>query len=358
MPSLPGMRAGGYYDQHSSGQRASIEAVFGWIDALLPGIPAQAADRPFAMADFGCSEGANSLRIVAHVRRALAALGQGDRLWATFNDLPSNNFNRLFDNLARQELLPAQKPGLYHAAVAGSFYGPLLPRHSLQFGLSFNSLVWLDQLPPAPVPDFVIYPGPTPHRADVQVSAAAVAAFAEQARSDLLRFLAARADELVPGGKLLVCVPARDAGHSTSEGLYDLLHDSCVDMVRRGLLDEQAYRDFVMPVYFRRLDEMVDPLAGVPHLAERLAVERAEIVYVATPFVDEFRRTGDRAIYAEAFVGFLQAFSEPVLRAGLPSAESVDVVASIYDRARERLRVEPERYPFEYIQAACVYARR
>lgn len=359
MPSLPGMRAGGYYDQHSTGQRASIESVFDWIDELLPGIPqVAAADRPFTMADYGCSEGGNSLRIVEHVAQQLQRSGKAVPLWAIFNDLATNNFNRLFENLSARNSLPAQRPGLYHAAVAGSFYGPLLPPGTVQFGLSFNSLVWMDQLPSAAVPDYIIYPGEHPRRAGVSVSREAVAAFTDQARSDLLHFLKHRAAELTSGGKLLVCVPARDGDRCVADGVYDVLHDACQDMVRDGKLAAQAYRDFLMPVYFRRLDEMVDPVAADVELAKQLTIERAEIVYVDTPFVREFEQSGDSNAYAEALVGFLQAFSEPVLRAGLPASPDFDLVAAIFDRARQRVRENPAAYRFVYIQAGCVYARR
>jgi len=358
MPSLPGMRAGGFYDQHSTGQRASIESVFDWIDELLPGIPRPtAADRPFTLADYGCSEGGNSLRIVEHVAQQLQQAGTSVPLLAIFNDLATNNFNRLFENLAAGGCLPAQQPGLYHLAVAGSFYGPLLPPCTVQFGLSFNSLVWLDQLPRAAVPDYIIYPGEHPRRAGVSVSREAVAAFPAQARSDLTRFLHHRVAELTPGGKLLVCVPARVGDRCVADGLYDVLHDACQDMVRQDALAEQAYRDFLMPVYFRRLDEMVDPVTADVELAKQLAIERAEIVYVDTPYVRDFEQSGDSNAYADALVGFLQAFSEPVLRAGLPAAPDFDLVAAIYDRARERVRENPEAYRFVYIQAACVYSR-
>jgi hypothetical protein len=353
------MRAGGFYDQHSTGQRASIESVFDWIDELLPGIPRPAAaDRPFTMADYGCSEGGNSLRIVEHVAQQLQKAGTPVPLWAIFNDLATNNFNRLFENLAAGKCLPAQRPGLYHAAVAGSFYGPLLPPSSVQFGLSFNSLVWMDQLPRAAVPDYIIYPGEHPRRAGISVSHEAVAEFSGQARSDLTRFLHYRSAELTPGGKLFVCVPARDGDRCVADGVYDVLHDACQDMVREGKLAEQAYRDFLLPVYFRRLDEMVDPVTADAELTKQLAIERAEIVYVETPYVREFERTGDSNAYAEALVGFLQAFSEPVLRAGLPASTDIDLVAAIYDRARQRVRENPDGYRFVYIQAACVYSRR
>ena len=40
------------------------------------------------------------------------------------------------------------------------------------------------------------------------------------------------------------------------------------------------------------------------------------------------------------------------------ASSEFDLVAAIYDRARERVREKPAAYQFEYIQVACLYARR
>ena len=57
-----------------------------------------------------------------------------------YSDLASNDFNRLFANLeeARHSGLFAE--GVYPAAVAGSFYGPLLPPGTVHLATCFNAL--------------------------------------------------------------------------------------------------------------------------------------------------------------------------------------------------------------------------
>ena len=197
----------------------------------------------------------------------------------------TNNFNQLFRNLYEDALLRNRAADIFPAAVGGSFYGPLLPAGSVHLGLSFNSVLWLDRLPDVPFPDFVIYMGPKAHRADVTISPAVARAFAEQAAHDLAVFLDCRARELVPGGRLLVAQPARDKDRAIGEGLYDLLHDASLSLVREKQLDLSAYQHVTMPIYFRSLEELLAPVDGVAgQLRAEFSIERAEVQRFPTPF--------------------------------------------------------------------------
>jgi hypothetical protein len=89
------------------------------------------------------------------------------------------------------------------------------------------------------------------------------------------------------------------------------------------------------------------------------AVERAETLEAPTPFVVEFRRSGNVAAYAEAYTGFIRAISEPVVKAAFrqPEGEAV-ILDCLYERIRARLLAEPERYLFRYILVAALLTRR
>jgi hypothetical protein len=276
-----------------------------------------------------------------------------------FSDLASNNFNQVLANLAAARQLAAQQANWYPMLAGGSFYGPLLPPFSVDLGMSFNSVCWLDNLPAVPLPEFVIYPGAKPHRADVRVSAAAVEAFTAQAATDLQRFLECRAAEMTRGGRLLLAVPGCNAQVWTGGGIYDVLHDACVDLVNAGQLDRAAYERTTMPVYFRTLEEMLAPVEGASApLSELFSVEKAKCMELQTSFVVDYQRSGDLPRYVEEYVGFVQAFSEPVIRAGLEPTSSPAAIDAIYARAKERLAATPENYPFHYVQVALLLARR
>lgn len=87
-------------------------------------------------------------------------------------------------------------------------------------------------------------------------------------------------------------------------------------------------------------------------------MDRAESYEVPVPFVEDFKQTGDIATYASAYVQFLRAFTEPVLRLALdenPKAQKI--VDGIYVRIEQLLMEHPERYPFNYVSAAAMLSR-
>jgi hypothetical protein len=154
--------------------------------------------------------------------------------------------------------------------------------------------------------------------------------------------------------------PGDAADHRCSDGLYDVFNDACLDMVAAGQVSQSSYQRLTMPIYFRTLEELRAPLEQEDSpLRKTFTVDRAEAMEAPTPFVEAFRQTGDVSAYANAYTGFLRAFSEPVARAAL-LGEGVDaaVIETLYQRVRERLLKEPERYVFHYVVVAILLTRR
>jgi hypothetical protein len=353
------MKGAGYYDQHSTAQLSSIQALKEWLDAAVTDLPLPDPAQPVNVLDLGSSEGRNAIHgMAAIVKRLRRRTRQPVR--TIYSDLASNNFNQLFANLEearRDGLFPA---GVYPAAVGGSFYGPLLPPGTVHFATSFNAIQWLDRLPAAPLPDCVVYRRPHPARPGSVASPEITAAFMRQAEQDLVRFLECRARELVPGGKLLLASPGDTNQARISDGIADLLNDACLDLLAAGRLKREQYERVTMPVYFRTVAELLAPLEQEDSpIHGAFAAERAEALEAPTPFMVEFRRGGDVSAYAEAYTGFLRAISEPVVRAALNQPEEeAATIECLYERIRARLLVEPERYLWRYFLVAVLLTRR
>ncbi len=315
MPATTGMKGAGFYDKHSTAQQASIRLVFDWIESAIAGISLPPPSRVFTVLDLGSSEGRNALVAMNAVVEAVRRRQPGQLIQTIYTDLPSNNFNRLFTNLHEARTAGELPVDVYPSAAAGSFYEPMVPPGTVHFAMAFNALLWLDRLPAAPVPDFVVYRRPQPPRAGLKVPAETVAAFTQRADQDLVRFLECRARELVTGGKLLIVSPGDSTDHRVSDGLYDALNDACLDLIAAGRLDRARYERFTIPVYFRTVPETLAPLErdGAP-LKGTFAIDRAETLEVPTPFLAEFDRTGDAAALAEACTGL----SARLQRAGSP----------------------------------------
>jgi gibberellin A4 carboxyl methyltransferase len=360
MPATTGMKGAGFYDQHSTAQQASIRLVFDWIEDAVASMPLPPPSEPFTVLDLGSSEGRNALlamnAVVDSVRRRQA----GQLIRTIYSDLPSNNFNRLFTNLHESRTAGELPSEVYPSAAAGSFYEQLVPPGTVHFATAFNALLWLDELPAVPVPDFVVYRRPHPPRPGLHVPPETVLAFSQRAERDLVRFLSSRARELAPGGKLLIVSPGDAVDHRICDGLYDVLNDACLDLIAAGRLDRGRYARLTIPVYFRTVPETLAPLEheGSP-LKGAFAIDRAETLEVPTPFLVEFDRTGDAAALAESCTGFLRAFSEPVVRSALVGADSDPaIIEALYGRVRDRLKAEPERYRFRYLLTCTLFTRR
>jgi SAM dependent carboxyl methyltransferase len=203
MPATTGMKGAGYYDRHSTAQLSSIQAVQDWVDDAVANLPLPACDQPVTVLDMGSSEGRNAVRVMATVVTGLRRRTD-QPLQTIYSDLASNNFNRLFANVAEARRAGLFVAGVYAGAVGASFYGPLQPAGTVHLATIFNAIHWLDRLPAVPVPDFVAYRRPLAAQTEITALPEVTAAFTRQAEQDLVRFLECRARELVPGAKLLL----------------------------------------------------------------------------------------------------------------------------------------------------------
>ena len=115
-----------------------------------------------------------------------------------------------------------------------------------------------------------------------------------------------------------------------------------------------------MPCYYRTVAELLAPLEREDSpVRDAFTVDRAAALEIPIPFLVEFRRGGDVAAYAAAYTGFLRAVSEPVVRAALnQTGRELETVESLYERIRDRLLAEPERYWWRYILVTALLTRR
>jgi indole-3-acetate O-methyltransferase len=131
------------------------------LEETLDGVQLNSPAVPFVLVDLGCSCGSNTIYIVdviiKYIIKRYEALGQEPpEFSAFFSDLPSNDFNTLFQLLPpplanyggrMEECLAADSPRPYFAAgVPGSFYRRLFPARSINFFHSAFSLHWLSQV--------------------------------------------------------------------------------------------------------------------------------------------------------------------------------------------------------------------
>jgi gibberellin A4 carboxyl methyltransferase len=349
-----GMIGHGFYNRNSAPQMSAIDHVLPWLDDAVKDLSLGDGTGIIGLADFGCSEGRNSIAVM---KRLIPGLRKRTRqpILTVHSDLPTNDFAALFVGLRPDGQSVFEDPGVSSCAVGGSMFDRLLPPGSIHLAMTFNAIAFLSRRPLARLPGYILPNGPSRVRGAGHVTPDEQTKFADQARRDLEAFLAARAIELAPGGKLLLQVFGAGPELRTCDGIYDVLNDALLEMLDDRTIDRDAYETFYQPVYFRTLGELTGPVAtsGTP-----FRVERQETYEAPVPFNDDFTRDGDVGTFAAAYTNFYRAFTEGVLRLHFADHPRLDdLVSEIYRRAERLLCKTPDRYPFNYIAHAVLLTR-
>ncbi|MHA1573451.1 MAG: hypothetical protein ACTSX8_05605 [Alphaproteobacteria bacterium] len=352
-----GMIGGGFYNRHSAPQANALAHVLPWLVEAAATIDLAPVPQAVTLADFGCSEGQNSIKVMNAVLPVLRS--RTDRPLVTIHsDLPTNDFSEALLAL-RPEGQSVFGDDAYSAILGGSMFDQLLPPRSVHIAMTFNAVGFLSRRPLDRLPGYILPNGPSALRNVGTVTEAERYAFADQARVDLESFLGARAIELVPGGKLLVQVFGVGDEHRTCDGIYDVLNDAVLKAVASGEIDRATYEAYYQPVYFRTLEELLAPLEpGAGACADWFSVDRAECYEVPVPFVEELIQSGDVMAYASAYTRFLRAFTAPVLSLALGDNPKADaIVDDVFGTVEQLLTKHPERYRFDYVSAAALLTR-
>lgn len=328
-----------------------MDAFLPWILEAIPSIPHSSS---FRAMDVGSSEGANAIHAMQRIVETFRATSNAP-MHLFFDDVPTNDFNRLSANLHPNGGSAFSQSEVYTACIGGSAFGRLVPAESLQVATTFNAIGFLEKRPDVGLPNYIIPNSPSTNspRNGVSATEAEIAPFRAEAARDLELFYAARAAELVPGGRLLTQVFGRNEEVSTSHGIYDVLSDAVLDAVEDGSLPRETYENLVFPIVLRTIDELVAPVEEGGSIADKLTLERAESKEIDVPF-NAVLQSGNVAEWARLYTGFLRAFTEAILAAALPSDDGQIALADrIYHRVESRLTEDPARYPFRYVSIAA-----
>ncbi|CAA6669058.1 unnamed protein product [Spirodela intermedia] len=156
IPSVMCMKGGEEetsYTKNCSLQARVIDAAKSSVDEAVVRLLCATNAQKLTIADLGCASGQNTLSVVANITDTIEQTCQRlgrfpPEVHLFLNDLPRNDFNSVFSSLQSCKAREATNLGrCFIAGVAGSFYGRLFPRRSIDFFHSSSSLHWLSQDP-------------------------------------------------------------------------------------------------------------------------------------------------------------------------------------------------------------------
>jgi SAM dependent carboxyl methyltransferase len=325
VPSAP-MQGDGRYNRNSTAQAAAGDFGVPLLIEAAQAVPIPpdafaGAVGPVVLADYGCSEGRNSLVPVGAAVDALRAQHGDDlQVLVLHTDLPGNDYSSLFRTIA-DDPLSYQRPGVFPVAAGRSYFQQLAPTGTVALGWSSIALHWLSAQPGPLV-------GIWPHLAPTSEQEA----WRTHAAADWAAFLTARSAELVPGGRLVVvCGAAAPYGGSGAERVMQTLRELLRGNAVRGGVSADVIDRLSIPVWYRTEEEWRRPFAARSPQTT-LLLEHFEIVRLGDPLWDQ-TRNGDPSAYARAVAVAVRVSFGPSLLAPVPADQREPLSARLFDDA-------------------------
>jgi hypothetical protein len=324
------MEGKGAYNRHAAIPAAGGSFAIPLLEEAARQITLDSGDRPIVIADYGSSQGKNSL---APMQAAIAALrsrvGRERPIFVCHTDLPANDFSEMFALLESDPQSYLQgDPHVFPYAIGRSFYRSLFPPGQVDLGWSSYAAVWLSQIP-VQIPDHFFIPCST---------GAVRAEFDRQAAQDWEAFLTLRAAELRAGGRLVVALPALD--HDGTIGFASMMNHAnaeLFDLVAGGAITAEERARMTIAACPRREQDLLAPFARDGRF-RGLVVEHSSTLSVPDPAWIEFKRDGDAAAFASKRAGFFRAVFVPSMSQALASTRDAEERRIFADRLEEGVR--------------------
>jgi hypothetical protein len=325
------MEGSGAYNRHARSQAAGAALAIPFLGKAVEKLALDPGNQPIVIADYGSSQGKNSLapmRIV--IQNLRSRIGPHHPIFVFHVDQPANDFNSLFDVLSSDpDRYSSDELNVFPCAIGRSFYEQVLPPESVHLGWSSYAAVWLRRIPS-------LIPG---HFWSPRSTGAARAAFERQGAEDWEAFLSVRAREMRPGARLIVVLPALPDGESP--GLFQLMDDANAvlqEMVDEGTITAKERAAMVLGSHPRRKNELLAPFAKDGEF-QQLVVKDCEESLLPDPAWAEYQQSGDGKALATRRALFFRATFVPSLASALSTVpdRNGEVLRGFADRLQDSL---------------------
>jgi hypothetical protein len=299
------MEGGGSYNLHARVPAGGGSLALPYLEKAAHSCALPPSSNPIVIADYGSSQGKNSLSPMrAAIRCLRARVGNERSVMVVHVDQHANDFNTLFDVLHKDPERYAQdEPNVFPCAIGRSFYENVFPREQVDLGWSSYAAVWLRRIP-ALIPGHFISVGATGH---------VRAAFDLQAAEDWRLFLSLRARELRAGGRLVIVLPGlSDAGVSGFEPLFNSANLVLTELVNERVIGEDERKRMVLGSHPRRRAQLLEPF-GADSKFESLSVECCELFDLPDAAWADYQVNGNLHALVSRHAAFFRAIFVPSL---------------------------------------------
>ena len=327
------MEGGGFYNRHSGLQAAAIEMLLPYWEEAARAVPF--GDEPLVLADYGSSQGRNSMLPMQLAIAALRHRAGADRpIQIVHTDLPSNDFASLFVALDQEPCsYLADTRQVFPSAVGRSYFEQILPDATVHLAWNSWTLQWASRKIGASDHCFAV------RGAQPQVLAAAE----QQQEADWRQFLLARSAELRPGARLVSLTAARHPGRTGWAWVGDTMWSTLVAMGQAGLIAPEERQRITIPTVPLLLSQIEQPFADGAFAG--LELLRAEIMDAPDPYWPAYQASGDAAQLGRSLADMCRGFAGPTMLAALdPGRDREAFLDDYFDRLAAALAATAQRH--------------
>ncbi|KAK4275394.1 hypothetical protein QN277_018485 [Acacia crassicarpa] len=370
--SMMGGKGEASYANNSQAQAIHARSVLHLLKETLDTVQLdEDPNIPFTVVDLGCSCGSNTINtvdiIIKHFIKRYKDLGFVlPEFSAFFNDLPSNDFNTLFQLFpplliknyggGGEECLAAadNRRSYFVTGVPGSFYQRLFPARSINFFYSAFSLHWISQ-----IPESVMDKSAREYnkgRVFIHGASESTAnAYKTQFQSDLASFLKCRSLEIKKGGSMFLVFLGRTSLDPTDQGGPGLLfgthfQDAWDDLVQEGIISSEKRDDFNIPLYA----SSVQDLKEVVEADGLFVINRLELFKGGSPLM--VSRPDDKAEVGRALANSCRTVSGVLVDAHIGEHLSDELFSRVARRATSHGKRLLDQIQFFHIVASLSLA--
>jgi hypothetical protein len=328
------MEGGGSYNRHARVPAGGGNLALPFLEQAVQDITLNGGDQPVVIADYGSSQGKNSLAPMRAAIKVLRARVGPDRPISVVHvDQAANDFNTLFDVLHRDpERYSIDDPNIFPSAIGRSFYGSVFPREHVHLGWSSYAAVWLNRIP-MPIPGHFI---PLASTGEVRK------AFERQAADDWKLFLSLRSAELRAGGRLVVVLPGlSDEGLTGFEPLFRYANSALAEMVAEATITNDERARMVLGSCPRRKCELLVPFSADGQFFG-LSVEHCEVFGLPDPAWTDYEQDANVELLANRQADFFRSIFVPSLASALTGSGKRQIFADAMDqKLKQRIVDQP-----------------
>ena len=326
------MEGKGSYNKHAKHPAGGAALAMPLLEKAVQSLEVDPEEQPIVIADYGSSQGKNSLApMLVAIQGLRKRIGSSRPISVFHIDQPSNDFATLFAVLhADPDRYVVDEPNVFPAAIGRSFYENVLPPGSVHLAWSSYAAVWLSRIP-ALIPGHFFY---------LFSTGSVRSEFERQSAKDWETFLSLRARELRPGGRLVVVLPAlADDGSAGFEHIFQQANAVLTEMVADGAVTHEERSRMVIAAYPRRKRDLLAPFAANGKF-QQLTVESCEMFELPDFAWTDYQRDGDKEALSSKHALFFRSIFVPSLASALVRVREGDseALATFSNQIEQRLK--------------------